>query len=63
MPLNRHRAKRLVCCRGFDEHIAVRDELKSALDDFVHFAQTLRGDEKGESHDARKILFIERLYY
>jgi hypothetical protein len=27
----------------------VRDELKSALNEFVRFAQTLRGDEKSES--------------
>jgi len=27
----------------------VANELKSALDEFVHFAQTLRGDEKSEA--------------
>src|SRR5947207_2728602 len=49
MPLNRHRAKRLVCRHTFRDHIAVAQELKSALSEFVRFAQTLRGDEKSES--------------
>jgi hypothetical protein len=49
MPLNRHRAKRLVCRHTFRDHSAVADKLKSALDEFVRFAQTLRGDEKSEA--------------
>src|SRR6266403_5798694 len=49
MPLNRHRAKRLVCRHTFRDHIAVAQELKSALSEFVRFAQTLRGDEKSEA--------------
>ena len=49
MPLNRHRAKRLVCRHTFRDHIAVAQELKSALSEFVRFAQSLRGDEKSEA--------------
>src|SRR5882724_750686 len=49
MPLNRHRAKRLVCRHTFRDHIAVAQELKTALNDFVRFAQTLHGDEKSEA--------------
>ena len=49
MPLNRHRAKRLVCRHTFRDHIAVAQELKAALVEFVSFAQTLRGDEKSEA--------------
>ena len=39
----------LVCCHGFRGHKAVASELKSALNEFVRFAQTLRGDEKSEA--------------
>src|SRR5437667_5307651 len=39
----------LVCCHGFRDHKAVASELKSALNEFVRFAQTLRGDEKSEA--------------
>src|SRR5437764_6480727 len=49
MPLNQHRAKRLVCRHTFRDHIAVAQELKSALSGFVRFVQTLRGDEKSEA--------------
>src|SRR5438874_11205252 len=49
MPLNQHRAKRLVCRHTFRDHIAVAQELKSALSEFVRFAQSLRGDEKSEA--------------
>jgi N-6 DNA Methylase len=49
MPLNRHRAMALVCCDSFRDHIAVAQELKAALTEFVRFAQTLRGDEKSEA--------------
>jgi hypothetical protein len=33
------------------------DDLKNALSDFVRFAQTLRGDEKGESQT-----FLDRFF-
>src|SRR5436190_16405177 len=49
MPLNRNRAKRLVCRHTFRDHIAVAQELKTALSEFVRFAQSLRGDEKSEA--------------
>src|SRR5205809_1711046 len=49
MPLNRHRAKRLVCRHTFRDHIAVAQDLKTAPSEFVRFAQTLRGDEKSEA--------------
>src|SRR6266550_2273171 len=49
MPLNRHLAKRLVCRHTFRDHIAVAQELKTALSEFVRFAQSLRGDEKSEA--------------
>src|SRR5438105_12709906 len=43
------RSKALVSCLAFREHSAVADELKSALNEFVRFAQSLRGDEKSEA--------------
>src|SRR5437762_14253426 len=57
MPLNRHRAKRLVCRHTFRDHTAVADKLKSALDEFVRFAQTLRGDGKSEAQGFRDHFF------
>ena len=45
------RARRwwLVCGDSFRDNPIVAHELKSALIDFVRFAQTLRGDEKSEA--------------
>jgi hypothetical protein len=45
------RARRswLVCGDSFRDNPIVAHELKSALTDFVRFAQTLRGEEKSEA--------------
>lgn len=53
----RARRMRLVCCHAFHDHSAVAQELKSAFDDFVRFAQTLRGDEKSGSQT-----FLDRFF-
>jgi hypothetical protein len=45
----RARRSRLVCCHAFRQHSRVAQELKTALIEFVRFAQTLRGDEKSEA--------------
>jgi len=43
------RRSRLVCRDSFRDNSAVAQDLKSALREFVRFAQTLRGDEKSEA--------------
>jgi len=45
----RARRSRLVCRDSFRDNPAVAQDLKSALTEFVRFAQTLRGDEKSEA--------------
>ena len=43
------RRSRLVCRDSFRDNPAVAQDLKSALSEFVRFAQSLRGDEKSEA--------------